>query len=367
MTSLRIIFIIQQPRVTSLYHTTAPIIFFCFPTDATVGRPLSKTKFNPTNLDDQFGTTHFYVVLMNVILPGSIDRNMLRWAYRLRARSGRSRKSFDDSTRAFSDTSSFTSEGSSFSNRSINEKSVSYLDQLIFDNCWEEASSFVKANAGHAKKERKAPQFMNTAHDSVLLPIHLACAFSTVTLEFLEALIFANPASLKATESGNQRNCLHIAIKSGAQDTIISYLIEKYPGGLLIQDSMGRLPLHYAVSNHRSMSLISKIVSSYPNTVLAQDEFGWTSLHIAVSQCTPMSVIEFLISEGKEALTMITAKGRTPLHLACQVQNKNMDGVIKVLKKADNELCDIPEVRNYRKAESSQRSIWDAMEETSFA
>jgi hypothetical protein len=276
------------------------------------------------------------------------------------------RKTSESKSTLTDDTGSFTSEGSSFSDRPLREKSSTYLDQLIFDECWEEATALVRANGRHAMKLRKSPLFMNTLGDSKLLPIHLACANPTVTFDFLESLLFSNPASIQARESGSNRLCLHIAVKCGVPDDIISYLVKTYPEGLTMQDSMGRLPLHSAISNHRSSALISEFISRYPRTVFAADGLGWSPLHVAAFKCSPISVIELILFQSIEVTTLTTLRGRTPLHVAVMSTNRNKESVIKILSKTERSLCQCPVVANYREAEKNEKNIWNTMSDTVF-
>jgi len=56
---------------------------------------------------------------------------------------------------------------------------------------------------------------------------------------------------------GCMRTPLHIALRYSVNDEAISFLIDKYPAALTIQDSLGRVPLHYACSNQASLTIES--------------------------------------------------------------------------------------------------------------
>ncbi len=258
---------------------------------------------------------------------------------------------------------SFTSdEGSSFSDMTLrSEKSSTHLDKLIFDGRWEEAIAVLRANGRHAMTFRKSHQFINTLDSTILLPIHLACANSTVKLDFLELLLFSNPASIHEKELSNGRLCLHIALKCNVPDHIILYLVEKYPGSLMTPDLIGRLPLHYAISNHRSFALISEFISRYPRTILASDNDGWSPLHVAIELCAPINTIDLILSHSIEAITLTTMKGKTPLDLAMNSSNRNRESVIAILSRAEELLCEYVVVANFREAEKKEKNVYNMM------
>jgi ankyrin repeat protein len=274
------------------------------------------------------------------------------------------RRKSSDSARTY-DTASVSSDVSTFTDLT-NHRSSIYLNQLIFDGCWEEATSLVRANGRHSMKERKVHQFNGNQFATSLLPIHLACANPTVTLDFIEVLLFSNPASIKARESQFKRTCLHVALRCGLKDEIIFHLVEKFPEGLKIQDKFGRIPLHYAISNHRSSALISDFISRFPNTIHAADQLGWSALHIAISQGSPISIIEMIISESIEVITLTTEVGATPLHHALMSKDRNSKVIIDILSKAETALCKQPAVANFREAQMKEKQILGTMAGTVF-
>ncbi len=270
-------------------------------------------------------------------------------------------------------TNSLTSEEDfPFSERNmvspLANKSFAYIDQLIFDGFWEEAASLVRDHAKYAMKFRRAYQpFFSTFGDSKVLPIHLACANPTVTVDFIKTLLFANPNSIYEKESCNGRLCLHIALQSGLQDKVIFYLVNKYSGALMQKDCMGRLPVHFAISNHHSVALISDFLSRFPRTVLATDDLGWGPLHTAIVQCSPISIIELILSQSLEVITVTTLLGRTPMQLAMHSTNKNREAVITRLLEAERSLYEYPVIVNFREAESKEKDIGNTMGDTVFA
>jgi hypothetical protein len=245
--------------------------------------------------------------------------------------------------------------------------STKYIDGLVFDSRWKEATEYVKQNGRHAMKYRRSPQFMNINEDSLVLPIHVALTKADVTLEFLEALIFAYPNSLKKQDSVHRRGCLHIAVKSRVPDHIISYLLRMYPEGVTLQDSMGRVPLHYAVSNLRSLSLLSELIAACPRSIWAQDRVGWSPLHVAAGTLASSDIVKLFLSKSKEIITLTTTKGRTPMVVAKESDNQNKDEIINMLANAQKSLERLPTFQNMRDAERRSKNIFAVMSEVCLA
>jgi len=256
---------------------------------------------------------------------------------------------------------------SEISARSTVERSTKYLDGLVFDSRWKEATEYVKQNGRLAMKYRTSPQFMNTNEDSRVLPIHVALTKADVTLEYLEALIFAYPNSLRKQDSMNRRGCLHIAVKSRVPDRIVSYLMRMYPEGVTLQDSMGRVPLHYAVSNLRSLSLLSELIAACPRSIWAQDKVGWSPLHVAVGTLASSDVVKLFLSKSKEIITLTTTKGRTPMFVAKESDNQNKDEIINMLADAQKSLESLPVFQNMRDAERRSKNVFAVMSEVCLA
>jgi hypothetical protein len=257
---------------------------------------------------------------------------------------------------------------SAVSARSKVERSSSkYLHELMYDSRWNDATDYVNQNGRLASKYRRYPQFMNNKEDSFVLPIHVALTKADVTIEFIEALIFAYPNSLKKRESSQHKNCLHIAIKSRVPDNIILYLIRAYPEGGKLQDLMGRIPLHYSISNLRSLSLISTLIAVCPRSIRAQDKMGWSPLHVAADTLSSLDVIKLLSSESQETIFLTTMRGRTPLVVAKESDSKNKQEIVDFLQNAQKKLESLPVFKNFRNAEKNGKNIFAIMSEAYLA
>ena len=104
-----------------------------------------------------------------------------------------------------------------------------------------------------------------------------------VTVQFMEALLFANPTSIRMRESGTGRVPLHIAIRARCSDEVIYFLMDKCPESTRIQDILGRLPLHYAISNNVGDELIGRLVHQCPESSRAVDHmvsFFFNCVHL---------------------------------------------------------------------------------------
>lgn len=249
---------------------------------------------------------------------------------------------------------------------SKHETNSRYLDQLIFDGKWMEAKLYITENGRCARQWRRCPQFMNNRGDSFVLPIHLAVTHGDVPMDFLESLLFAYPESIEKRESFNQRNCIHIAIKSRVPDTIISQLLRLYPLAVQCQDSFGRLPLHYAISNHRSLSLISELIALCPASIAAQDKAGWSPLHVAVDKFSAVDIVELFLMKSMALITLTTKTGKTPLDIAQESDEETNTAIMKILLRARKTVELLPIVENFRNAEKRGKNMWAVMSETSF-
>jgi ankyrin repeat protein len=86
-------------------------------------------------------------------------------------------------------------------------------------------------------------------------------------------------------------------------------LLEHYPAGSLIPDSLGRLPLHYVLSNGANDEIVNMILGKTPTAARANDRKGWIPLHVACSVGASTRVIESLLKAYPEATLIKTNKG----------------------------------------------------------
>ncbi|GFH46138.1 hypothetical protein CTEN210_02612 [Chaetoceros tenuissimus] len=242
-----------------------------------------------------------------------------------------------------------------------------YLFELMFYNRWDEATERVREKGHYGRKWKRLPQFMNCPEDSQALPIHYALSKADVPLSLIEALIFAYPESIQKRETANRRGCLHIAIKSGVKNEIISYLLKLHPEGARIIDGMGRVPLMYAISNGRSFSLISEIVKVCPEAVCSQDYSGWSPLHVVAGTLPKIPVAELLLSVSESIINMTTKQGSTPLIIAQENDtSKYREDIVQFLSKAQKSFERNPLVKNFREAEKSQKNLLLTFQDATF-
>ncbi len=116
------------------------------------------------------------------------------------------------------------------------------------------------------------------------LPIHLACSFTDVPRDLIQALLDAYPEGCMAKE-GSGSNPLHLACKNGLQLEIIEILLEKYPKATRIKDEIGRLPLHLACAMGAELSTVKILMDAYPASCSMKDYNGHTAFTY-IDYCT---------------------------------------------------------------------------------
>lgn len=222
------------------------------------------------------------------------------------------------------------------------------LQEMIAEREWERAIRVLRVKPCFAKKKVTVPSFLNEwKGTAAIYPIHQACASPTVPLSVLDALLFAYPKGLRKKESVMKRNCLHIALRAGASEDVISYLIERCPTLACEQDSQGRIPLHYACSNSSSIAIIRKLVNVCPRSICATDIRGWTSLHVAVSKVVDPEVPRFLVSVCPDAVAIQTRAGSTPVKILYWCPTKNSPIYLSILQEVERDYFNCPVLDNY--------------------
>jgi len=225
------------------------------------------------------------------------------------------------------------------------------IQQLISEDQWHAVITLLHSKCRVAKKRYVVPSFLNEWKGPVeLLPIHQACSRPSVPVKVIETLLTAYPAAIHTTESGMKRNPLAIAVRSGASDEVISFLLEKYPQAAGEQDSHDRIPLHYACSNRRSGGIIRQLINQYPQSIRAPDKKGWTPLHVSVTKFMDPEIIRLMVSICPEALSMKTNTGHTALTLANLSTEDIHDDIEGILSQVGDEFEKLPTFANYRDA-----------------
>ena len=218
------------------------------------------------------------------------------------------------------------------------------------DEEWPNAIDIIQMDPSMARKRIIAHEFMGSSRTSEVLPIHLALSEADVPIELIQALVRAHPDSVRKTETGYERNCIHIALKSFASDAVVSYLIQLYPEACQMQDSLGRLPLHYSISNVHSLPLIQEVIHVYPEAVKAWDNKGWTPLMVACQTYSSPDLIRILLSIAPETILMTTKKGSTALGIAAAFEKNHSGAIVPILEEMEGFFRELPVIQNYRKA-----------------
>lgn len=221
---------------------------------------------------------------------------------------------------------------------------------------WQRAKKMIEENGNLVRKWSVAPSLTGGVAAANILPIHQACKMSDVTVQFLESLLWAYPASIRKRETGFRRVALHIAIRARVSNDVIFYLIDKYPEAVATQDVLGRVPLHYAISNHSPMEIINTLISSCPATARAADNLGWTPLHVAANCARSAEMVETLIQCGAESVVSATKKGNTPLMVAMMSEGPDRELIETILVEEVEKFEKTAYFRNYREAESYEKA-----------
>jgi len=207
------------------------------------------------------------------------------------------------------------------------------LHKAIMNNNWTEARTIVTSTSNSCHKQTVAPSFFGQI--SEVLPIHQACASRTVPVDFLKALILANPESIMKAETGLDRIPLHIAVKSHLSDESIIFLLQYYPAGARKKDKLGRVPLHYALSNLLPLDVVRQLIEACPDAVAAVDNYDWTPLHVAANMSAPREIILMLLQERPELVANKTNGGSTPLKLATESNSIDKEAIVSILMEGE--------------------------------
>jgi len=226
---------------------------------------------------------------------------------------------------------------------------------LLINAEWKKAKKCVQADKSRARKWITAQSFTGNINKTEILPIHQACAISTVHLDIIEYLAFVYPESLLLCESGTLRTPLHVAMRARVSDRVIAFLMEKCPKAISTLDALGRIPLHYACSNQVSNVTVNRLIDVCPESVCASDNLGWTPLHVASSLYQTADVVEAMLCACPEAVCMRTNKGSSSIAVA-QVNNSvAKDRICELLIEMEQRFQKMPAFRNIRAAE--KRSV----------
>jgi ankyrin repeat protein len=224
-----------------------------------------------------------------------------------------------------------------------------------------------------------APEVLIMGDDLYRLPIHTACGRGRLaSFDVIQALVKGYPESVEKTD---KIGCLplHYAIGSQASLSIVSFLIDSYPEGILksfryppsecrrrpplyflkiynyvqMKDRKGMLLLHRACKmNEFSADLVCVLDEAYPESWTIQDNYGKTPkqyliesarrrdergmvlLHRQAAHIKGLSVrsLNILHDAYPEAIQMQDSSGLLPIHHASLNEASSLDVLMLLLK-----------------------------------
>jgi len=192
---------------------------------------------------------------------------------------------------------------------SLRSIKTSDLSKALASENWTRALSLVKSKPDTAKVWNGRPGFFEGIKHAEVLPIHEACANSETPIELIEAIIQAHPEGLQLKESAYKRLPIHIACRKNASIDVVTLLLEHYPDGALIADTLGRLALHYALSNGANDEVIGTLLNKKPGSARGTDRRGWLPLHVACSVGASTKVIAMILEAYPEGSVIQTNRG----------------------------------------------------------
>jgi ankyrin repeat protein len=132
---------------------------------------------------------------------------------------------------------------------------------------------------------------------------------------FTLTLIEAYPEAVSCNNTGMM--ALHLACERGLSLAIMHRLYHLYPGAVMVEDVVGRIPLHLACQS--ALEVVKFLVENYPDGVQSIAQSGLLPLHYALQRrvAAPLEVIQVLIEAYPDAVNVTDTDGKLPLHTAC--------------------------------------------------
>jgi ankyrin repeat protein len=156
------------------------------------------------------------------------------------------------------------------------------------------------------------------------LPIHLACLYGA-HVAVIEALVKACPQSVKVQDKDGNLP-LHLAC-SRCSPEIVSVILANYQHACKICNNKEQIPLFLCVSRYDAdHGIIDCLLDLYPEGATMKDSLGLTSLHLATMWRAPLAVLLSLIRENSEAVRIKDNLDRTPYLIArklCRYDRKH--------------------------------------------
>ncbi|KAL7528708.1 hypothetical protein ACHAXR_002583, partial [Thalassiosira sp. AJA248-18] len=200
----------------------------------------------------------------------------------------------------------------------IGEREVDYenrtiLFRLILKKDWDGVSTRLNLFPDEASTWIVTKGFNGNLR---FLPLHKACVLSPPPT-IISSLIQAFPGAVARADQDGWLP-LHCACFYQAPAASIEALVQSDPKAAQKKDDDGRLPLHYACLKGAPEQVISHLLGAHVKAALAKDNDGRMPLHHACSKAASDGVIETLVRLGPKAAQSKDNNGRLPLHLACK-------------------------------------------------
>lgn len=154
------------------------------------------------------------------------------------------------------------------------------LVKLCRQKQWQAAIQHVRANPEDVKA-------VSVAGRGSLPPLHVACE-NGAPIQVIKVLLSSHPSAAQTKSGLHDRLPLHCllaaALSYPLSDTVVSTLVEAYPGACRVADKQGNLPIHLACqATNVPDSIFTSILSMYPEGAYARNFAGSYPLHTAAS------------------------------------------------------------------------------------
>jgi ankyrin repeat protein len=168
------------------------------------------------------------------------------------------------------------------------------------------------------------PRSVRIRDNAGKLPLH-ASGFASV--DAVRVLVEGWPASVRERDSrrDDDGGCLPllVAVREGAPEEVLQFLVDQYPGALLERSHDGSLPI-FDAADWGVIELVQFLVRCCPASVRERHrETGRLPVHMAVASKTGHRAVEksveiarFLVEAWPESTLERDHRGRTPLHTA---------------------------------------------------
>jgi len=122
----------------------------------------------------------------------------------------------------------------------------------------------------------------------------------------------------------NENLPIHLAVKFGATNELVTLILNAYPDCIKIRDADGNLPVHLVAAHRRDRiwvniaAIAETIVEWHPEGLEEVDANQDTPIIIAIKQRCPDEILSYLLQQDPRAAKSTDRYGNLPLHLCCQ-------------------------------------------------